>query len=133
MSNFGAVSTDIGAPGVSIFSTQLDGQLLRMSGTSQATPFVTAAASVLIGACREQNISCTALDIKRALLDGAEPIPALEGRVASSGFLDIPNAARILGLTNATQREALDVCAAGSVAASVSLLLMVVVVVFVCS
>ena len=56
--------------------------------------------------------SCTALEIKAALLDGAQRSEALEGRVLSSGFLDIPNAARILGLSNstATVRNEDDVC-----------------------
>ena len=100
-----------------------------MSGTSQATPFVTAAAALLLGSCRQQEKrcsvlhtplyldgrhmhSCTALEIKAALLEGAQRSEALEGRLLTSGFLDIPNAARILGLSNSsgTFRNEADIC-----------------------
>lgn len=130
VSNYGANSTDIGAPGVSIYSTQLDGQLLRMSGTSQATPFVTAGAAVLMGACREQRRECSPLEIKNALLEGAEPDPALRGRVASDGFLDIANAARVLQLVNTTDREELDLCSSGSASLLPSLPLLLICIMF---
>lgn len=128
VSNFGADTTDIGAPGVSIYSTQLDGQLLRMSGTSQATPFVTAGAAVLMGACRAQRRECTALEIKDALLEGAEPDPALQGRVVSNGFLDVANAARVLNLVNATERDIPDVCSSCALMPSIPLLLIYIII-----
>jgi len=117
VSNYGVESVDIGAPGESIWSTQLNGELRRMSGTSQATPYVSAAAAVLLGACRERGLQCSALDIKRAILDGAVQDSDLDGRVLSAGFLDIPNAARILGLNTTALQERnedeVDVCRGG--------------------
>eukprot|EP00210_Caulerpa_lentillifera_P003832 g3660.t1 len=115
VSNYGASSVDIGAPGESIWSTQLNGELQRMSGTSQATPYVAAAAAMLLGACRDRGMNCSAMDIKDAIINGAVRDSDLTNRVLSSGFLDIPNAARILGLVNNNDlldrdEEELDVC-----------------------
>lgn len=115
VSNFGSSSVDIGAPGESIWSTYLNGELSRMGGTSQATPYVSAAAAILLGACRDQGRQCSALDIKQAILDGAIQDSELNGRVLTGGYLDIPNAARILGLVNESSvleriQDEVDVC-----------------------
>jgi len=65
-SNFGP-GVDIGAPGVRIMSTIPDGKYARWSGTSMATPFVTAAAAVLIGAGEVD----TPDEVRSRLLDSA--------------------------------------------------------------
>lgn len=82
-SNWGARTVDIAAPGDGIFST-IPGGYDTKRGTSMAAPHVTGALALLLA----ENPTLTNAELKARLLDSADPLPALEGRVAS-GRLDV--------------------------------------------
>jgi subtilisin family serine protease len=84
-SNWGATSVDIGAPGSSIYSTVPGNAYATYSGTSMATPHVTGAIALLAAA----NPQATAPQLRSAVLSTAVPVPALAGRVATGGLLNV--------------------------------------------
>lgn len=86
-SNFGATTVDLAAPGADIFSSWngSDSDYQFFSGTSMATSFVSGAAAVLMA----QAPGETYTRIRQRILDGTESLPALQGRVASGGRLDL--------------------------------------------
>jgi serine protease len=87
-SNYGAASVDLGAPGVSIWSTIRNGSYDSFSGTSMATPHVTGAAALL----RAYDPTITHLQIKDRLLSTGDPNTDLEGRTVSGNRLNVHNA-----------------------------------------
>lgn len=96
-SNYGAVSVDLGAPGVSILSTvPTSGDpccsdpsgYKFLSGTSMATPHVAGAAALALA----QFPGSSNLQIKQRLLGTTVPIPALADRTVTGGRLNAHNA-----------------------------------------
>ena len=90
-SHYGRTNVDLAAPGLDIQSTFGPGTNdyhAAFFGTSAATPHVAGAAALLASA----NPSATSADIKKALLDSADLIPALAGRMVSNGRLNIARA-----------------------------------------
>ncbi len=83
-SGYGANSVDLAAPGEQIYSTAPGGRFIVRSGTSQAAPHVTGVAALIASAHPEADND----EIKRRLLEGAEPLPALEGKVKSEARLN---------------------------------------------
>lgn len=92
-SNFGSTTVDLGAPGVGILSTVPGDDYQNFSGTSMASPHVAGVAALL----ESQNPGSGALDLKRTILNNAEPVSDLN-RITVTG--DRLNAARALGSTN---------------------------------
>jgi hypothetical protein len=85
-SNHGPGTVQIAAPGVSIVSTGFGASIQTYSGTSQATPMVSAAAALVL----QRAPGLTAAEIKAVLLNTADRIPALtssvqEGRRLNAG------------------------------------------------
>ena len=93
-SNFGNRTVDLAAPGFQIHSTIRSGQYQAFSGTSMAAPFVAGVAGLLLG----QNNALSVSQLKAAILDNADPIGALNGRVLTGGRLNAFNS--ITGITS---------------------------------
>jgi hypothetical protein len=85
---YGRESVDLGAPGEQILSTVPGGGYKVKSGTSQATPHVTGVAALL----QAQKPQASRGEIKQALLDSAEPLDDLRGKVVSQGILNAAQA-----------------------------------------
>jgi len=83
-SSFGETTVDLAAPGVDILSTLPGGTYGFSSGTSMATPHVSGVAALVLGFAPGVG----AESLRRRLLDEAEPIAALEGKVAVAGRLN---------------------------------------------
>jgi subtilisin family serine protease len=91
-SDYGANSVSLAAPGVSIYSTLPGGRYGFLSGTSMATPEVAGVAALAWAV----NPTATVAQVRNALLQGVDKIPALAGKVASGGRLDALNTLRLI-------------------------------------
>jgi len=102
-SNFGALTVDLGAPGVSILSTTPANTYSSFSGTSMASPHVAGTAALVLA----EDPSLDLVGLKAVLMDNVDAIGALAGITVTGGRLNAANA--IAGLvrvvvtpTNAT-------------------------------
>ncbi|MCS6980997.1 MAG: S8 family serine peptidase, partial [Flavobacteriales bacterium] len=93
---YGANTIDLGAPGTQIYSTITGGNYQNMTGTSMATPHVAGAIALMYAAACEQTISdsktnppAVALQMRQALLNGVDPINALNGITVTNGRLNV--------------------------------------------
>lgn len=80
-SNWGYQRVDVAAPGENIFSTLPGGKYGYMSGTSQATAFVTGVAALLLA----KDPSLTPTRIREIIRSSVDPIAQLNQRVMSGG------------------------------------------------
>ncbi|ATC64559.1 hypothetical protein CMV30_11675 [Nibricoccus aquaticus] len=87
-SNYGAITTDLAAPGVSIYSTYPENRYSTLSGTSMACPHVAGAAALL----KSVNPAQTWSTLKASLLANTDALPSLTGKVATGGRLNIARA-----------------------------------------
>lgn len=99
-SNYGATKVDLAAPGLDILSTEPGGNYGTRTGTSMATPFVAGTAALLW----QRYPEASALEIKRAILSGVDPVEALSGKVVTGGRL---NAAQALNFDSVAPRATL--------------------------
>ncbi len=84
-SNYGDVSVDLGAPGVTIWSTLPNNSYGSYNGTSMAAPHVTGALAIYAAA----HPNASAGQMRQALLASAEPTTSLNGMTATGGRLDL--------------------------------------------
>ena len=89
-SNYGPNSVDLGAPGVSIYSTKLGNMYQYLSGTSMAAPHVSGAISLIWS----RFPSWTHLEVKQRILDTVDPLPSLAGITVTGGRLSFCNLER---------------------------------------
>jgi hypothetical protein len=97
-SNYGATHVDLGAPGVSIYSTLPNGTYGYSTGTSMASPHVAGAAALLFSkqAGTEAAVgSETDTQIKDRLMSTVDVMPSLQGKTVSNGRLNA--AAAVVG------------------------------------
>ncbi len=87
-SNFGATKVDVAAPGVAITSTVPTNTYIPLSGTSQATPYVTN----IIAMMKDLNTSLSARDLKSIILGTVDVKEWLRGKVKCSGIVNKPRA-----------------------------------------
>ena len=84
-SAYGAASVDLFAPGDLVFTTSNSGAFQLVSGTSIAAPQVAAAYALYRAAWPD----ATAAELKQALLDDVDPVPAFAGKSVTGGRLSI--------------------------------------------
>ena len=87
-SNYGPKGVDVAAPGDKILSTLDGGGYGDKSGTSMAAPLVAAAAALLRKAVPDASYS----DIRTALRQYGDKLPALDGKVLYGQRLDVRRA-----------------------------------------
>lgn len=87
-SNFSATSVDLAAPGSDIFSTIQNGGYGTKSGTSMATPHVAGACALM----KSFKPALTHTQIRELLLSTVDTKPALTGKCATGGRLNVYNA-----------------------------------------
>lgn len=87
-SNYGATKVDVAAPGVGIISTAVNQEMMPMSGTSQAAPFVTNVAARI----KDINPKLNAVEIKKIIMETVDKKTWLKGKVLSEGVVNLNRA-----------------------------------------
>jgi subtilisin family serine protease len=80
-SNFGVNSVDVGAPGVQVLSTTVEGGYSYEDGTSISSPY-TAGVAALVSS---HATTATYMQIRQSIMDSADRIPSLNGKVFTGG------------------------------------------------
>jgi subtilisin family serine protease len=93
-SNWGKKRVDVAAPGENIFSTLPGGRYGYMSGTSQATAFVTGIAALLLS----HDPSLTPVQLKEIIMSSVDRFPQLETKLVTGGRVNAYSA--LLALKN---------------------------------
>lgn len=94
MSNYGATTVDLAAPGALIQSTFPRGTYGILSGTSMATPQVTGVVALLAAA--KPGISVA--EARTAILGSVTPVAALAGKTVTGGRINAAAALESLGI-----------------------------------
>lgn len=92
-SHYGLTSVDLGAPGSSIYSISWGGGYKYMTGTSMASPHVAGAAALMFAYLPQLSWQ----QVRRALLEGVDPLPALAGKCVTGGRLNLYSALAEVG------------------------------------
>ncbi len=83
-SNWGVQSVDVAAPGEGILSTIPGGRYGKMTGTSQATAFVSGIAALVLSKAPNLN----PVQVKEIIMKNVTPVLGLRGKIASGGKVD---------------------------------------------
>ncbi len=83
-SNYGERTVHLGAPGENIYSTLPEKQFGLMTGTSQATAFVSGVAALIKANNKQMNYKM----IRRQILATVDPLPSLFKKSKTSGILN---------------------------------------------
>ena len=88
-SNYGAISVDIAAPGSDIYSTVPGGYAYK-SGTSMATPHVTAVAALVLST----NMNLTPIEVKNSIMKSTNKLPISVKKISTGSIVDAFGAMR---------------------------------------
>jgi subtilisin family serine protease len=102
-SNWGRTRVDVAAPGENIYSTLPGGRYGYMSGTSQATAFVTGMAALLLA----KDPKLTPMQLREIIMSSVDRVPQLSNRVATGGKVNAY--AALLALSNNPQQFRADI------------------------
>ncbi|HHH35250.1 MAG TPA: hypothetical protein ENK48_00290 [Gammaproteobacteria bacterium] len=106
-SNWGS-SVDLAAPGVTIATTAWRSTspdtLALVDGTSIASSFVSGAAALLLARAEALGLKPSLNTLRQLITDNVDVLPALAGRVASSGRLNVSSALAALEKLPGTQQ-----------------------------
>lgn len=91
-SNWGNIHVDVTAPGENIYSSLPGNRYGYMTGTSQATAFVTGIAALLLA----KDPSLTPIQIKSLILGSVDRFPQLKNKTVSSGRVNAYSALLLL-------------------------------------
>jgi subtilisin family serine protease len=91
-SNWGRKTVDVAAPGENIYSTMPGNRYGYMTGTSQATAFVSGVAALLLS----QNPTLKAEELKRIIMASVDQIPGLIDKTSAGGRVNAYRALLIL-------------------------------------
>ena len=92
-SNYGVTSVDLAAPGDNIYSTLRGDQYGFISGASMSAAQVSGAAALVLSA----DTGLTPVQLKARLLEAADPLSSLAGKVRTGGRLDVCRAVSACG------------------------------------
>lgn len=92
-SNYGAQKVDLGAPGVLILMAQAGGGYNFNSGTSMSSPMVAGAVALI----KTHKPNASAVEVREALINSADPLPSLQGRTRAGGRLNVARALQVIG------------------------------------
>ncbi|MCA8829134.1 S8 family peptidase [Hymenobacter pini] len=95
-SNYGKTQVDVFAPGNQIYSTLPGSKYGNLSGTSMASPVVTGIAATL----KSYFPQLTAAQLKRIILESAQPIHTKVRQPGSSKLVDFADLSRTGGIVN---------------------------------
>ncbi len=100
---YGLTTIDLGAPGTTILSTTPGNAYGNLTGTSMAAPHVAGAVALMYAAACPDFIeayyidpAARALDVRDVILDGTDPISALNGMTVTGGRLNVFNSGNLL-------------------------------------
>jgi len=91
-SSYGAETVDVAAPGVDILMAAPGGGYVIQSGTSFSGPLVAG----IVGLIKSVKPNASAVEIREALINSSDPLPALQGRVRSGGRVNAEAALRTI-------------------------------------
>lgn len=91
LSNYGAITVDLAAPGVKVLSTTINNGYNFGNGTSFASPHVAGVAALIWG----QNPGWTYAQVRSRIFSTVRTVPALAGKTATGGIV---NAAAALAI-----------------------------------
>ncbi len=103
-SNWGKNHVDFAAPGEGILSTVPNGKYAYMSGTSQATAFVSGLASLMLAKDRTLKPA----QIREILRSSVDKLPSLEGKVFTGGKVNAAKALATVSNLSTARATALD-------------------------
>lgn len=99
-SNWGLKSVDVAAPGEGILSTIPGGKYGKMTGTSQATAFVSGLAALILS----QSPDLSPVQVKDLIVKNATLVSGLRGKLSSGGKIDAFKSLKAMGPVSSPAR-----------------------------